>query len=124
MDLCSELGDAWRSWCNPAGEDDPEGVAFSVEHFEASATAFLAEGPPLHAAERAGLAPSVERICLELAARFCADAINNAYFREDRTRFPQAGAHNLHRARCQVALAQRAHEARAACERILASAAS
>lgn len=119
MDLCSELGDAWRSWCNPAGEDDPDGVSFSVDHFEASATAFLREGPRLGDAERAGLAPSVERICLELAARFCADAVNNSYFREDRERFAQPGAHNLHRARCQVALAQQAHAARGACERIL-----
>lgn len=123
MDLCSELGDAWRSWCNPAGEDDPDGVLFSVDHFEASAAAFLAEGPPLLDVEHAGLAPSVERICLELASRFCADAVKNSYFREDRGRFPQAGAHNLHRARCQVALAEQAHSARVACERILAVAA-
>lgn len=123
MDLCSELGDAWRSWCNPAGEDDPDNVAFSVEHFEASATAFLRAGPPLLPEERAGLPPAVQRICLELAARFCADAINNSYFREDRARFPQAGAHNLHRARCQAALAAKAAHARALCDRIVAAAA-
>jgi len=119
MDLPSELGDAWRSWCNPAGEDDPDGVVFDRDLFEASARAFLRHGPPLRAEERAGLPGATERICLELAARFCADAVNNSYFREDRARFSQPGAHNLHRARCQHRLARAAASARPFCESVL-----
>ena len=122
MDLPSELGDAWRSWCNPAGEDDPDGVSFDVGLFEASARAFLAAGPPLTAAERAGLPGAPERICLELAARFCADAVRNSYFREDRARFPEAGAHNLHRARCQHRLARAAAAARPHCAAVIETA--
>lgn len=121
MDLPSELGDAWRSWCNPAGEDDPAHVRFDLDLFRASAQAFLRAGPALSDAERAGLAPAVERICLELAARFCADAVRNSYFREDREAFPQVGAHNLHRARAQAALAASAASSRSACERVIAA---
>jgi hypothetical protein len=119
MDLSCELGDAWRSWCNPAGEDDPDAARFDVEIFEASARGFLSTAPPLGREERAGLVAGIERICLELAGRFCGDALDNSYFKEDRSRFTQAGAHNLHRARCQLALARSARAARAACERIL-----
>lgn len=122
MDLASELGDAWRSWCNPAGEDDPDGVRFDTALFEASARAFLAAGPRLTEVERAGLPGAPQRICLELAARFCADAVNNAYFREDRAAFPQAGAHNLHRARCQHRLARAAASARAFCADVVRAA--
>ncbi len=119
MDLPSEMGDAWRSWCNPAGEDDPTGVSFDQALFSASAEAFLSQGPELAPAEREGLAPAVERICLELSARFCADALNNCYFREDRARFPAVGAHNLHRAQVQHQLARSARRARSFCEQVV-----
>ncbi|MEC7946137.1 MAG: aminoglycoside phosphotransferase family protein [Myxococcota bacterium] len=119
MDISCELGDAWRSWCNPGGEDDPGAARFDVTLFEASAEGFMETAPPLTRAERAALAAGPERICLELAGRFCRDAVLNTYFKEDRVRFPEAGAHNLHRARCQLALARSARNARAACDRIL-----
>lgn len=119
MDISCELGDAWRSWCNPSGEDDPDTARFDLALFEASAKGFMATAPPLTRAERAALAGGPERICLELAGRFCRDAVLNEYFKEDRVRFPDAGAHNLHRARCQLALACSARDARTACDRIL-----
>lgn len=119
LSLSCELGDAWRSWCNPAGEDDPERVRFDFALFEASARAFLEAGPPLDPEERQSLVPGIERICLELAARFCADVVNNDYFREDRHRFPIPGEHNLVRARSQFALAKAARERRADCERVV-----
>jgi hypothetical protein len=121
MALSCELGDAWRSWCNPAGEDDPEAVTFSVEVFAASARGFLSAAPPMSAGEKASLIPGIERICLELAGRFCADAVRNTYFREDRGRFPAPGAHNLRRAQSQLALARRARAARSACEDVFAT---
>lgn len=119
MDLSCELGDAWRSWCNPAGEDDPARCVFDVALFEASLRGWWETGPRPEGRERAALVPGIERICLELAARFCADAVRNTYFREDRERFPQPGAHNLLKARCQHALAQSAREARSRCQALV-----
>ena len=116
MPIACEMGDAWRSWCNPAGEDDPQDVVFDVELFTASARAWLAEAPDLDEAELRALVPGIERICLELAARFCADALRNTYFREDRERYPEIGTHNLTRARAQWALARSVRQAREACE--------
>ncbi len=113
--LAAELGDAWRSWCNPGTEDDLDGVRFDVERFEASLAAWFAHAPAVSARERASFVGATERICLELAARFCADAIRNDYFREDRARFPQPGAHNLLRARAQLALADSVRAQQAAC---------
>ncbi len=122
MDLSCELGDAWRSWCNPGGEDDPAAARFDVDLFEASARGFLSTAPPLSDDERRALPAGPERICLELAGRFCRDAVLNDYFREDRARFPGVGDHNLHRARCQLALARSARSVRARCDAIVAAA--
>ena len=78
MSIDVELGDAWRSWCNPAGED--EGSAhLDLSLFEASASAYLAHHS-LSPQEREGLVPGVERIALELAARFAIDALEERYF--------------------------------------------
>lgn len=120
QDYAAEMGDAWRSWCNPATEEEPEAARLDVALFEASAVAWLRAAPPLSAEEREGLVPGIERISLELAARFCADAVQNSYFREDLSRFPAVGEHNLARARAQLALARSAREQRGACERCLA----
>ncbi|MCP4661874.1 MAG: aminoglycoside phosphotransferase family protein [bacterium] len=122
MPLVCEMGDAWRSWCNPAGEDDPERASFDQTLFAASARAWLAHAPPLEAHERRALVPGIERICLELTARFCADALRNSYFREDRRRYPEPGTHNLERARGQLTLARSARACRKACEAVLQSA--
>lgn len=126
MPLACEMGDAWRSWCNPAGESEPEACRFDVELFAASARGWLgaltSAGVELEAVERESLVPGIERICLELAARFCADVVRNSYFREDRERFPEPGGHNLLRARCQYRLGVSAREQRSACEDRLVSA--
>ena len=119
MALAVEMGDAWRSWCNPAGESDPAAVAFDLEIFEASTRAWLASFPAITAPERESLAGGTERICWELAARFCADAVNNRYFLESRDRWPRPGEHNLVRATGQRNLARAARAARCACERIV-----
>jgi len=123
MPYASELGDAWRSWCNPAGEDHPEESRLDLELFAAAARAWLAAAPPLSERELASLVPGLERIVLELAARFTADAVRNSYFHEDRRRFPQPGAHNLLRARGQLQLARSARTQRAACAAIIREAA-
>lgn len=122
LPLAVELGDAWRSWCNRAGEDNPDAASFSLDLFEASARGWMHEAPVLSVLERDSLAPGIERICLELAARFCGDALRNSYFREDRQRWPLAGAHNLARAQGQLNLARSARDQVAACRAILSGA--
>ena len=117
--LAGEMGDAWRSWCNPGGEEDLDACDFNLDLFRASATGWLSTVGDIDDEERRSLVPAIERICLEIAARFCADAVCNSYFREDRDRFPQAGSHNLLKARGQAALAAAARRRRADCERIL-----
>jgi hypothetical protein len=106
MAFSVEMGDAWRSWCNPAGEDDPSKVFFDVDIFESSVRGWLSQNIELTDGEKRYIPEGIERICLELSARFCADALQNNYFRENRTKFPQIGRHNLHRALGQFRLAQ------------------
>jgi diguanylate cyclase (GGDEF)-like protein/PAS domain S-box-containing protein len=111
LPLDVELGDAWRSWCNPRGEDteDPE---FSVEVFAASAEGYLSERP-LEDAVVESLPRGIERISLELAARFAADALAEQYFGWNDAVAPTRGDHNLLRARGQYRLAALAREHRA-----------
>jgi hypothetical protein len=120
--IAVEMGDAWRSWCNPAGEDHVDAIHFDLDIFSASAKAWLAAGPHLSKEERENLVPGIERICLELSARFCADAIRQCYFKEDRSRFSAPGAHNLHRAQGQFRLAASVREQRLKAETIIQTA--
>ena len=46
----------------------------------------------------------LETVCIELAARFAVDVFDDSYFGWDATRFPSRRAHNLIRARGQLAL--------------------
>lgn len=104
MALAFELGDAWRSWCNPHGEERDDAI-FDMAIYAASLDGYLAGlGRPLSSGERAALVGGVEWISLELAARFAADALNERYFGWDPARFPGRGEHNLLRARSQWAL--------------------
>lgn len=96
--LWVELGDAWRSWCNPAGEHTRE-TRFEIRYFEASAEGFLdGLGEPLAADELASLETATERVCLELCARYVTDALEETYFNWDAERFETRGEHNLVRA--------------------------
>ena len=69
-DYSIEMGDAWRSWCNPAGESNLEQTYFDLSLFEASANGWLAEMKSITAEEKKNLISGIERICLELSARF------------------------------------------------------
>lgn len=112
-----ELGDAFRSWCNPVGEDSVD-ARFDLELFAAAAGAYLGRRS-LPAEERECLVPGVERIALELASRFCRDVIEDSYFGWDARRFPSRAAHNLFRARGQLALARDVRQKRPTAERLL-----
>jgi len=48
----------------------------------------------------------LHRICVELSARFAADALKESYFGWDPAAFPARGEHNLVRAQGQLSLAQ------------------
>ena len=106
LPLPLELGDALRSWCNPAGEDggppelDLGLLAAALEGYGQAAGAWLTDD------EAEGLVPGLLYITLELATRFAADALNESYFGWNADRFPASGEHQLHRARVQAALAR------------------
>lgn len=117
LPLDVELGDAWRSWCNPVGEDSAE-TRFDLPTFEAAVRGYTSVRA-LSAEEREGLAGGAERICLELAARFCKDVWLDCYFGWNPERFPSRRAHNLFRARGQLSLARSARAQRGDVARVL-----
>ena len=119
LPLDIEMGDAMRSWCNPQGEDVSE-ARFEAPLFSAAIGAWL-DACPQPSEEREALVPGVERICLELAARFAADALNESYFGWDATRFATRGEHNLLRARGQASLAGSVAEQRSTLSAVTAS---
>jgi Ser/Thr protein kinase RdoA (MazF antagonist) len=106
MPLAHELGDALRSWTNPAGEDVTD-AQVDVAVFKAAVEGYasVAQGHVTRE-ERDTLVAGMRTICLELAARFCADALFESYFGWDERRYESRGAHNLVRARGQLALAR------------------
>jgi aminoglycoside phosphotransferase (APT) family kinase protein len=107
MPVGLELGDALRSWCNPATEDAAEArfvLAFfesAVEGYAAVARDFLAED------EWRSIPLGTLTITIELAARFCADALRERYFGWDERRYASASAHNQARTRGQLQVATR-----------------
>ncbi len=106
LPLHLELGDLWRSWCNPNGEDAPD-ACFDLGIFESSLRSYaetIAFIPSPQ--EQAAIARGVERITLEQSVRFAADVLRESYFGWDDSRFGSAGAHNLARTRNQWALHQ------------------
>ena len=106
LSLAYELGDAWRSWCNRAGEDQVQAI-LDLEIFRASLDGYCqGRGRALSPDERRGLLLGVEWVSLGLAARFAADALRESYFGWDPARFPGRGEHNLVRARGQWSLHQ------------------
>jgi Ser/Thr protein kinase RdoA (MazF antagonist) len=104
LSLAYELGDAWRSWCNRAGEDVPD-ARLDLEVMRASLVGYREGlGAGLDAETRRALVLGVEWVSLELASRFAADALLETYFGWDARRFPGRGEHNLVRARGQWSL--------------------
>ena len=115
-----ELGDALRSWCNPSGED-AEVATFRADVFEAAMRGYAAHAHALLAPEeRTSLVLGTEWIALELASRFCADALRESYFGWNRDKFSSRSEHNLARAKSQLAVAESVREQRAQLERVAA----
>lgn len=110
--MAFELGDAMRSWCNPHGEDGAS-VRFESRIFVAAIRGFRAEADAYLAhEERLSILTGLEVVCIELAARFAADVFDDSYFGWDPARFPTRRAHNLVRARGQLALGRSVRAAR------------
>lgn len=106
MPVALELGDAFRSWCNPAPEDGAD-ARLSLALFQAAVDGYAtADDGLLSEPERGAIVDATFIITVELAARFCADALNERYFAWDGRRYASASAHNLARARGQLNLAR------------------
>jgi len=106
MPMPLELGDALRSWCNPAGENQRSGV-FSPELFAGALRGYLdATSGWVTPAEQAAILPATLTIIVELAARFCTDALNESYFGWDSRRYTSRSEHNQVRAAGQLTLAK------------------
>jgi len=111
--MAFELGDAMRSWCNPHGEDAGQ-VHFELPIFAAAIAGFRGEADRLVTRdERVAIVTGLETVCVELAARFAVDVFEDRYFGWDPARFPSRRAHNLVRARGQLALARQVAAVRA-----------
>ncbi len=116
-----EMGDALRSWCNPAGEDIAQ-AAVNPEIFAAALAGYGEVARPaglLTRDEALGLVDGLATICLELSARFLADALNESYFGFDAARFPARGEHNLLRGRGQWSLFESVAGTRGELERVV-----
>lgn len=118
--MAYELGDALRSWCNPAGEDVLE-AELDERIFAAAMDGYrTGAGDLLEAGERTAIVPGIETVCVELAARFCADVFEDAYFGWNAGRYGSRREHNLVRARGQLALARSVRRKRALLARLVA----
>lgn len=106
MPLPLELGDAMRSWCNPASEDDSYGE-FSVPLFREAMQGYAEVAYDwIQSAEWSAIVDATHTILVELAARFCADALNESYFGWNPERFASRTEHNQVRAAGQLTVAQ------------------
>jgi Ser/Thr protein kinase RdoA (MazF antagonist) len=105
MPVALELGDALRSWCNPATEDAAS-ARFMRPLFEAAIEGYADAAQGLLAPEEwAAIPRGALTITVELAARFCADALRESYFGWNRARYESASAHNQARVLGQLKLA-------------------
>jgi Ser/Thr protein kinase RdoA (MazF antagonist) len=122
MNVAYEMGDALRSWCNPAGEDTVD-TRFDVDVFAGAVRGYAAGLAGLLApAESAALPGGLEVVCVELAARFCVDAFEDRYFGWNRERFESRRHHNLVRARGQLTLGRAVAAARSSTHELVAAA--
>ena len=116
--LAAEMGDAWRSWCNPAKEDEPEHARFDLTIFEASAKQYLKWLPEITPSEKKSRLYQVSfAYALNSQHGSAPTPCKNSYFKEDRLRYPVPGQHNLLKAQSQLLLAKLAQ--RKAAENII-----
>ena len=100
MPIELEIADALRSWCNVEAEDSPNSQ-FSRVTFAAACSGY--SGIDREIAEI--LPDATAKIAVELAARFCTDALEESYFGWDQSRFESSSEHNQIRCQAQLTLA-------------------
>lgn len=116
-----EMGDALRSWCNPGREDQRPGK-LDLDLLTAALEGYAGTTPGLLKREETGaLTDGLIQICLELACRFAADALNENYFGWDPTRYAGRGEHNLARAGAMSDLLRDVREQEAGIRRLTLS---
>ena len=104
MPLPLEMGDAFRSWCNPRGEDTQQSE-FRLDLFEAAITGYASVAAEFVSEnEWRAFLPATRTIMVELAARFATDALNESYFGWNESAFPDRSTHNQVRAAGQLEL--------------------
>jgi Ser/Thr protein kinase RdoA (MazF antagonist) len=114
-----ELGDAFRSWCNPKTED-ASSATFALPLFEAALEGYAEQSAGLLGRDEwSSIQAATYRIAVELAARFCADALHERYFAWDASRYASSSAHNRARTRGQLNLARTIRDQRGAIETIV-----
>lgn len=113
----AEIGDALRSWCNPAGEDTDQ-PTLDLEIFEQAMSGYRDSAETVTTEEWHSAVNGWLRITLELSSRFLADALTESYFgwSDD---FGGHGEHSLLRGRGQLRLYDQISEHRIAAERTL-----
>jgi Ser/Thr protein kinase RdoA (MazF antagonist) len=104
MPLPLEMGDAFRSWCNPRGEDT-ERSEFRLEYFAGAVQGYASVAKPyLLPSEWQSFIPAARTIMVELAARFATDALREVYFGWNAEKFADRSTHNQVRAAGQLEL--------------------
>lgn len=98
-----ELGDAIRDWCNPLSEDSPDSY-LDAKFLTATVDGYRSTIITDRGYQKEAISFHIQRITLELAARFAADVLNESYFGWDNKRFERAAAHNLMRTQGQLNL--------------------
>lgn len=118
--LLVELGDAFRSWCG--GKEDSPKNKFRLDVFVAGWQGYKERTGSWMTWKEVSMVPqAIGLITLELAARFLTDYFVDMYFGWDPARYSSRRAHNLARARGQIALYKDIVKNRSAVERILES---
>ena len=96
-----ELGDAFRSWCNPIGEDGENGF-FDSDLFKSAFESYAnVAGRFLSQDVREELVLGTLYVYFELSARFLLDVLEEKNFGWDPARFSSSAEHNLVRAKGQ-----------------------
>jgi Ser/Thr protein kinase RdoA (MazF antagonist) len=104
MPLPLELGDAFRSWCNPRGEDTQRSE-FRLDLFRGAVQGYASvAGRFLLPLEWQAFVPAAQTIMVELAARFATDALREMYFGWNPEKFADRSTHNQIRAAGQLEL--------------------
>ena len=119
MPLPLEMGDAFRSWCNPRGEDTQRSE-FRLDLFSAAVNAYAKVADVfLYSQEWQNFVPATRTIIIELAARFATDALRECYFGWNPDKFADRSAHNQVRAAGQLELHRSLYAKQDEAERIV-----